>query len=85
MRIYFRHLDLKVVSQRVNQGRVSMCDLSIILLRGDVHEQIMNAVVQIVVDGKSIRLAGLFGETKTVEGTIKEINVTRSEAIIVPN
>jgi uncharacterized protein len=61
----------------------SMCDLSIILLRGHVREQIMNAVVQIVVDGKSIRLTGLFGETKTVEGTIKEINVSRSEAIIV--
>ena len=53
-----------------------MCDLSIILLRGDVREQIMNAVVQVVVDRKLIRLTGLFGETKTIEGAIKEINVT---------
>jgi len=71
------------VSRRVNQGRGSMCDLSIFLLRGDVREQIMNAVVQIVVDGKSIRLTGLFGETKTIQGAIKEINITRREAIIV--
>jgi predicted RNA-binding protein len=60
-----------------------MCDLSIILLRGDVREPIMNAVVKVVVDGKSIRLTGLFGETKNVEGSIKEINITRREAIIV--
>jgi predicted RNA-binding protein len=62
-----------------------VCDLSIILLRGDVREQIMNDVVQVVVDGKSIRMTGIFGETKTVEGTIKEINVSRSEVIIVSN
>ena len=62
-----------------------MCDLSIILLRGDVREPIMNDVVQVVVDGKSIKMTGIFGETKTVEGTIKEINVSRSEAIIVSN
>jgi uncharacterized protein len=60
-----------------------MCDFSIILLRGDVREPIMNAVVKVVVDGKSIRLTGLFGETKNVEGTIKEINIARREAIIV--
>jgi predicted RNA-binding protein len=33
-----------------------MCDLSIILLRGDVRERIMNDVVQVVVDGKSIKM-----------------------------
>jgi len=43
----------------------------------------MNAVVQIIVDGKSIQLTGLFGETKTIEGVIKEINITRRETIIV--
>lgn len=60
-----------------------MCDLSIILLRGDVREHFMNAVVQVVVDGKLIRLTGLFGETRTIEGVIKEINITQREAIIV--
>jgi predicted RNA-binding protein len=67
----------------MDQGRGFMCDLSIILLRGDVREEIMNAVVKIEVNGKSIRLTGLFGETQNIEGTIKEINIIRREAIIV--
>jgi len=43
----------------------------------------MNAVAKIVVDGSSIQLTGIFGETMTIEGTIKEINVSRSEILVI--
>ena len=60
-----------------------MCDFNIIVVRNDVRERIMNAVVKIVVDGSSIQLTGIFGETKTITGTIKEINVSRSEITVM--
>ena len=60
-----------------------MCDFNIIVVRNDVREQIMNAVAKIVVNGSSIQLTGIFGETKTIEGTIKEINVSRSEILVM--
>jgi uncharacterized protein len=60
-----------------------MCDFNIIVVRNAVREQIMNAVAKIVVDGSSIQLTGIFGETMTIEGTIKEINVSRSEILVI--
>jgi uncharacterized protein len=60
-----------------------VCDFNIIVVRNDVREQIMNAVAKIVVNGSSIQLTGIFGETKTIEGTIKEINVSRSEILVM--
>ena len=55
-----------------------MCELKIIF-KGSV---IMEDVVRIKADGDSIKLFGMLGETKTVSGRIKDINITRQEAII---
>ena len=55
-----------------------MCELKIIF-KGKV---IMEDVVRIKADGDSIKLFGMLGEEKTVSGRIKDINLTKQEAII---
>ncbi len=55
-----------------------MCELKIIF-KGSV---IMEDVVRIKADGDSIKLIGMLGETKTVSGRIKDINITKQEAIM---
>jgi predicted RNA-binding protein len=55
-----------------------MCELKIIF-KGKV---IMEDVVRIKADGDSIKLFGMLGEEKTVSGRIKDVNLTKQEAII---
>ncbi|VVB86793.1 putative RNA-binding protein [uncultured archaeon] len=55
-----------------------MCELKIIF-KG---KNIMKDVVRIKVDGDSVRLYGMLGEEKTVQGRIKDVNLTKQEAII---
>ncbi len=55
-----------------------MCELKIIF-KGSV---IMEDVVRIKADGDSIKLFGMLGDTRTVPGRIKDINITKQEAII---
>ncbi|RPJ69086.1 MAG: CooT family nickel-binding protein, partial [Alphaproteobacteria bacterium] len=51
-----------------------MCELNVVLLRGDVREKVMDSVAKILVEGNSIQLTGILGDRMTVEGSIKEIN-----------
>ncbi|MDI9395207.1 MAG: CooT family nickel-binding protein [Euryarchaeota archaeon] len=60
-----------------------MCELNVIMLSGDKREKIMDSVAKILVEGDSIQLTGILGEKKTVQGSIKEINLSRGEAIIL--
>ncbi|AKB28982.1 hypothetical protein MSSAC_2580 [Methanosarcina siciliae C2J] len=62
-----------------------MCELNIIMLRGEDREQIMDSVAKIQVEGHSIQLTGILGDKMTVEGSIKEINFSRGEALILSN
>jgi len=55
-----------------------MCELRIIF-KGST---IMENVVRIKVNGDSIKLYGMLGEEKTVSGSIKDVNITKQEAII---
>lgn len=55
-----------------------MCELRIIFKGGIIMED----VVRIKAEGDSIKLFGMLGETKTVSGRIKDINLTKQEAII---
>ena len=57
---------------------VTMCELKVIS-RG---KTIMEDVVRITADGGSVKLYGMLGEMKTISGRIKEINLTKQEAII---
>jgi len=62
-----------------------MCELNIILLRGEEREKVMDSVAKIQVEGNSIHLTGILGDKMTVEGSIKEINFSRGEALILSN
>lgn len=55
-----------------------MCELKIIF-KGST---IMDNVVRIKADAGSVKLFGMLGEEKTVPGRIKEVNLTKQEAII---
>ncbi|AKB12186.1 hypothetical protein SAMN02910340_02016 [Methanosarcina thermophila] len=62
-----------------------MCELNVFLLRGDERERIMDSVAKITVEGDSIELTGILGDRMTVGGSIKEINFSRGEALIIAN
>ena len=62
-----------------------MCEINAILLREDKRERIMDSVAKILVEGNSVHLTGILGDKMTVEGSIKEINFSRSEALILAN
>ncbi len=62
-----------------------MCELNVFLLRGNERERIMDSVARILVEGNSIQLTGILGDQMTVEGSIKEVNFSRGEALILAN
>jgi predicted RNA-binding protein len=62
-----------------------MCELNVILLRGDERERVMDSVAKILVEGESIQLIGILGDRMTIGGSIKEVNLSRGEALILAN
>ena len=62
-----------------------MCELNVFLLRGDERERIMDSVSRILVEGNSVQLTGILGDQMTVEGSVKEVNFSRGEALILAN
>jgi uncharacterized protein len=64
-------------------GELIMCELNVIMLRGDIRERVMDSVAKILVEGNSIQLTGILGDRMTVEGSIKEVNLSRGEALIL--
>lgn len=69
--------------KQVSREKSKMCEINVIMLCGEKREQIMDSVAKIVVEGDSIELTGILGEKKTVTGSIKEINFSRGEALIL--
>jgi predicted RNA-binding protein len=65
--------------------KLKMCEINVFLLRGDERERIMDSVAKILVEGDSIQLTGILGDQMTVGGSIKEINFSRGEALILAN
>jgi uncharacterized protein len=62
-----------------------MCELNVFLLHGNERERIMDSVARILVDGDSIQLTGILGDQMTVEGSIREVNFSSGEALILAN
>ena len=62
-----------------------MCELNVILLRGNRRERVMDSVAKILVEGDSIQLTGILGDKMTLVGSIKEVNISRGEALILAN
>ncbi|MCD4800089.1 MULTISPECIES: CooT family nickel-binding protein [Methanococcoides] len=62
-----------------------MCELNVIVIKGDEKELVMESVTKMLVDGDSIELTGIFGEKTIIFGTIKEIDFSKGETIIIGN
>ncbi len=60
-----------------------MCELNAVLVRGDERKVVMESVTKMIVDGDSVELVGIFGERKTVSGSIKEVDFTKGETLII--
>lgn len=60
-----------------------MCELNVIMLRGDERERIMDSVAKILVEGNSIQLTGILGDKMTIKGSLKEVNISRGEALVL--
>lgn len=60
-----------------------MCELNAVLVRGDEREVVMESVTRMIVDGDSVELTGIFGDKKVVSGSIKEVDFTKGETIII--
>lgn len=60
-----------------------MCELNAVLVRGDEREVVMESVTKMIVDGNSIELIGIFGDRKMVSGSIKEVDFTKGETLII--
>ncbi|WP_406657074.1 CooT family nickel-binding protein [Methanolobus sp. ZRKC2] len=60
-----------------------MCELNAILIKGDERKTVMESVTKMVVEGDSIQLYGLLGEKEIIEGSIKEVDFSKGETIIL--
>ena len=60
-----------------------MCELKVILIKGETRSMVMESVTKMIVDGQNVNLYGMLGEKETVKGSIKEINFGSGEAIIL--
>ncbi|RNI12483.1 CooT family nickel-binding protein [Methanohalophilus sp. RSK] len=63
-----------------------MCELKAVLERGEGNRDIvMDSTTRVIVEGDEIELTGIFGERENVQGSIKEINFSKGELIILGN
>jgi hypothetical protein len=63
-----------------------MCELKAILETGEGNRDIiMESTTRVIVEGNEVELTGIFGERENVQGSIKEINFSKGELIILGN
>lgn len=68
-----------MINLNINEEELTvMCELRVI----HKGKTVMEDVVRITADHDSIKLYGMMGDTKTISGRIKDINITKQEAII---
>jgi hypothetical protein len=60
-----------------------MCELKVLLLKDGERKTIMESVTKVIVVGGSIELYSILGEKETVAGSIKEVDFSKGETIIV--
>ncbi|MBN2110885.1 MAG: CooT family nickel-binding protein [Methanosarcinaceae archaeon] len=60
-----------------------MCELNAIMVQGDERKTVMESVIKIVVEEDLIHLYGLLGERETVEGSIKLVDFSKGETVIL--
>ena len=55
-----------------------MCESTVLIMRKDgKQETLMEDVVFVSVEGSRIRMVGILGDVKEVDGRIKEVNLTK--------
>ncbi|MCW7075360.1 MAG: CooT family nickel-binding protein [Candidatus Methanospirare jalkutatii] len=55
-----------------------MCESTVLIMRKDgKQEALMEDVVFVSVEGSRIRMVGILGDVKEVNGRIKEVNLTK--------
>ncbi|MCD5425174.1 MAG: CooT family nickel-binding protein [Methanosarcinaceae archaeon] len=62
-----------------------MCELKIIVDKRGTKETVMESVSKVVVNGNLIECVEIFGDKKTISGSIKEIDFSKGELLIIEN
>jgi hypothetical protein len=60
-----------------------MCELKAVLLKDGERKTVMESVTRMLVVGGSVELYSILGERETVAGSIKEVDFSKGETIIV--
>jgi hypothetical protein len=60
-----------------------VCELNAIYLKENNRQLIMESVTKILIDNDIIELKDILGDKKKIEGTIKEIDFSKGEIVIL--
>jgi len=60
-----------------------MCESTVFKERGSKRDVLMDEVVHVAIEGGRLRLTGILGETRELEGRIKEIDLLKHAIIVV--
>lgn len=60
-----------------------MCELDVVILKNSTRQLVMESVTKVLVDRGSIELIGILGDRTTVEGSIKSIDFSKGEIVIL--
>jgi predicted RNA-binding protein len=60
-----------------------MCELKVFLRKGEAKEKVMDGVVRITVQDRSVLLEGIFGESKKVKGRLTKVDIMAQTADLV--
>ncbi len=60
-----------------------MCESTVFKERGSKRDVLMDEVVHVAIEGRRLRLTGILGETRELEGRIKEIDLLKHAIIVV--
>jgi predicted RNA-binding protein len=79
----------KVIASRLEKlfipillNTLIMCESIVFRIKDGEKKKLMENVTLIAVDGDSITLSGVFGESKAVKGAIKRVDSERHEVLI---
>lgn len=60
-----------------------MCELDVVLLKDSTRQLVMESVTKVLVDGDSIELIGILGDRTILKGSIKLIDFSKGEIVIL--
>ena len=60
-----------------------MCELTVYVMKGKEREKVMEGVVRLTPRDGQVLLEGIFGESKTVEGRLADVDITAQVANVV--